>query len=112
MEWYIRVLKQYFVFNGRAHRGEFWMFLLIHVIIVVVLGLVSEILTSIYTIAVFLPALGVSVRRLHDTGKSGWWLLLHLVPVVGTVILLVLLALGGDKESNRYGPAPLDTPVT
>lgn len=112
MEWYIGVLKQYIAFSGRSHRREFWMFLLIHVIIIVVLGLVSEKLTSIYTLAVFLPALGVSVRRLHDTGKSGWWVLLHFIPVVGTLILLVLMALAGDREANRYGPVPLEVSVT
>lgn len=111
MEWYIAVLKQYIAFSGRSHRKEFWMFLLIHIIIMAVLTLVSETLASIYTIAVFLPALGVSVRRLHDTGKSGWWILLHFLPVVGTLILLVLLALEGDKETNRYGPVPPAAPA-
>lgn len=106
MEWYIEVLKQYVVFGGRSHRREFWMFLLIHMIIVVVLGFVSEFLSSVYALVVLLPALGVSVRRLHDPGKSGWWLLLHFIPVVGTLILLVLMALGGDRGPNRYGPPP------
>lgn len=112
MEWYIAVLKQYIAFSGRAHRREFWMFLLIHLFIVVVLSFVSEFLSSVYTLAVLLPALGVSVRRLHDSGKSGWWLLLHFIPMVGTLILLVLMALEGDPGPNRYGPPPQGLPVT
>lgn len=112
MEWYISVLKQYVAFGGRSHRREFWMFLLIHIIIVLVLGFVWEFLSSVYSLAVLLPALGVAVRRLHDSGKSGWWLLLGFLPVVGTIILLVLMALEGDRGPNRYGPPPQDTPVT
>lgn len=111
MDWYIAVLKKYAVFSGRAHRREFWMFLLVHVIIMLILGFISESLTSLYSLLVLLPALGVSVRRLHDTGKSGWWILLHFIPVIGTVILLVLLALEGDRETNRYGPVPQALPA-
>lgn len=112
MDWYIAVLKQYVVFRGRAHRREFWMFLLIHLIILVVLSFISDILTSLYSLAVLLPALGVSVRRLHDSGKTGWWLLLGFIPVVGTLILIVLMALEGDHGANRYGPVPFGLPAS
>lgn len=106
MEWYLAVLKQYAVFTGRSQRAEFWWFVLVHLIIVVVLGWVSELLSSIYGLAVLLPAIGVSVRRLHDTGKTGWWLLLHFLPVIGTIILIVLLVQDSDEGANEYGPNP------
>mgnify|MGYP001397668063 FL=1 len=78
VEWYVKVLKQYFVFQGRARRKEYWMFVLISFIISIVLAIIENILgiasllTTLYSLAVFLPSLGVSVRRLHDTGRSGW----------------------------------------
>lgn len=106
MEWYLEVLKKYAVFNGRSHRKEFWMFVLINLIIGVVLGWVSEALASIYSLAVLLPAIGVSIRRLHDTGKTGWWLLLHFIPVIGTIILIIFFVQDSDEGANEYGPNP------
>ena len=91
MNWYIEVLKKYAVFSGRARRREYWMFVLFNVIIAVVLTMIEGIadpdsessrstLATLYGLAVLIPSLAVSVRRLHDTGRSGWWLLLALSP--------------------------------
>ncbi|MFE9255809.1 DUF805 domain-containing protein [Streptomyces sp. NPDC006879] len=112
MNWYLDVLKKYVVFSGRARRQEYWMFALFHILAVVVLTVLdgvlgtNPLLTGLYTLAVLLPALGVCVRRLHDTGRSGWWLLISLVPLVGSIILLVFLVSEGKPEENQYGPNP------
>ena len=110
MSWYFRVLKKYAVFQGRAQRKEFWMFALFSLIISFVLGLFEgalgifpdteeAVLANIYSLAVALPALGVSVRRLHDTDRSGWWCI---VPFVN----LYFSCLDGTSGDNRFGPDP------
>ncbi|MCW8193407.1 DUF805 domain-containing protein [Proteobacteria bacterium 005FR1] len=106
MEWYLEVLKKYAVFDGRAQRVEFWWFVLINLIIAVVLGWISETLSSIYGLAVLLPAIGVSIRRLHDTGRTGWWLLLSFLPVIGTIILIIFYVQDSEEGTNEYGPNP------
>ena len=110
MKWYVKVLKQYAVFSGRASRQEYWMFFLFNFIFALVLGLISGLLSSatktdqsvlstIYQLAVFLPSLAVGVRRMHDTEHSGWWLL---VPIVN----LVFAVTKGRAGENKFGPAP------
>ena len=106
MEWYIKVLKNYANFEGRARRKEYWMFTLINVIIYIafmifmsVIGVIFElgviiltllpVISGLYTLAILVPSLAVSVRRLHDIGKSGWFILISLIPIVGSIILLV-----------------------
>jgi uncharacterized membrane protein YhaH (DUF805 family) len=121
MNWYLKVLKQYADFEGRARRMEYWMFALINVIIALLLysilfvGIFTEstflssiggILYLVYILAVFLPGLGVSVRRLHDTNKSGWMILIALIPIIGAIWLIILYATEGDKGDNPYGPDP------
>lgn len=112
MEWYIKVLKQYADFSGRARRKEYWMFALISLIIAVILGIIesllglSSVLGTLYALAVLIPSIAVTVRRLHDTGRTGWWALIGLVPVVGMLVLLVFMALDGDAGSNEHGPNP------
>ncbi|MEF2966993.1 DUF805 domain-containing protein [Paenibacillus sp. M1] len=112
MDWYLKVLKNYVGFEGRARRKEYWMFVLFNFIISFILGFVSgligigNILGYLYSLAVLLPSLAVLFRRLHDTGKSGWWVLISLIPVVGTIILLVFTCLDGDEGINKYGPNP------
>ncbi|QIR14707.1 DUF805 domain-containing protein [Shewanella aestuarii] len=117
MEWYVKVLKNYFVFSGRARRKEYWMFGLINLVITVVLNLVDlgigtldattgyGLFSGIYTLAVFIPSIAVSVRRLHDTNHSGWWLFLALIPLIGVLFLLVVFCFD-SKEDNEYGPNP------
>ena len=112
MSWYLAVLKNYAGFDGRARRTEYWMFVLFNVIITVVLDLIGMavrlvgILGFVYGLAVLIPSLAVGVRRLHDTGRTGWWLLIGLIPIVGTIILIVFMATPGDRGNNGYGPDP------
>ncbi|MFD3943230.1 DUF805 domain-containing protein [Streptomyces sp. NPDC058579] len=117
MNWYLDVLKKYAVFTGRARRQEFWMFALFNFLAVIVLAIVDAvigttgILVAIYVLGVFLPNLGVTVRRLHDTGRSGWWILIGAIPLVGPIILIVFYATEGNQTDNAYGPNPKLTPT-
>ena len=117
MTWYIEVLKKYAVFNGRARRKEYWMFLLFSIIIGFVLGLVEglagiapesdqSVLADLYMLAVLLPSLAVGARRLHDTDRSGWWLLIGLVPIIGAIVLLVFMVQDSQPGENQHGPNP------
>jgi uncharacterized membrane protein YhaH (DUF805 family) len=117
MKWYTKVLSQYADFGGRARRTEYWMFALINVVITIILvildtmiGTLGEagfgLLSGLYSLAVLLPSLAVSVRRLHDTNRSGWWVLISLVPFVGGIVLLIFCVLEGDRGYNQYGPDP------
>lgn len=135
MNWYIKVLKQYVDFQGRARRTEYWMFTLFNVLASVVLLFVDSllgtgsltgpsgatgvgfgaslgVLSGIYTLAVLLPSLAVGVRRLHDTDRSGWWLLIGLVPFVGGLVLLVFFVLEGNRGPNEHGQDPKALAVT
>jgi uncharacterized membrane protein YhaH (DUF805 family) len=112
MDWYIGVFKKYIDFSGRARRKEFWMFTLVSIIISVALSIVdmamgSEIagLSSIYLLVAFIPSLAVLVRRLHDTGRSGLWVLLALTGI-GYIVLIIFAALEGEKGDNKYGTDP------
>ncbi|ADB33652.1 protein of unknown function DUF805 [Kribbella flavida DSM 17836] len=117
MQWYVDVLKKYAVFSGRARRKEYWMFTLVSVAVSVVLyaldrvigtdyGNNSGLLSGIYSVAVLIPALAVTWRRLHDTDRRGWWILIGLLPVIGTIALIVILALDSTPGDNRFGPNP------
>ncbi|EFE76041.1 DUF805 domain-containing protein [Streptomyces filamentosus] len=111
MNWYLAVLKNYAGFSGRARRKEYWMFTLINFVISLVLTIIGsaigvEFISYIYSVAVIIPALAVAVRRLHDTGRSGWWLLIALVPLVGAIVLIVFLASEGKPETNEHGVNP------
>ena len=111
MNWYVDVLKNYVGFSGRARRQEYWMFALINVIILIVLDVIALAakfpeLSLVYGLAVLLPSLAVSFRRLHDLGKSAWWLLIGIVPLVGAIVLIVLTATEGVRGDNAYGPDP------
>ena len=110
MEWYVAVLKKYAVFSGRARRKEYWMFVLFNFIFALaafLLGLITfGLLYVVYIVAVFVPSLAVSVRRLHDIGKSGWYYLIVLIPIVGPIWLLVLMCRDSQPGNNEYGPNP------
>jgi uncharacterized membrane protein YhaH (DUF805 family) len=112
MEWYLEVLKKYAVFSGRARRKEYWMFVLFNIIISFVLGFVeglmggTGIIGLVYSLAVFIPSIAVGVRRLHDTGRSGWWLLLILIPLIGAIALLIFMVQEGKDEENDFGRNP------
>ena len=113
---YIEVLQKYAVFEGRAKRTEFWLFILIHVIISIILGVLDtvilgttlggiQILSTLYVLAVLVPSLAVGCRRLHDSGKSGWLQLIYLIPLIGWIIMIVLFVLPSG-DNNKYGPRP------
>ncbi len=114
MQWYLAVLKNYAGFSGRARRTEYWMFALVNLVITLifyVLALVTRssffiALVFLYGLAVLLPGLAVAVRRLHDVGMSGWWILIGLVPFVGGIVLLVFTLLPGNQGPNQYGDDP------
>lgn len=121
MNTYLAVLKKYGDFSGRARRSEYWSFILISSVIYLVL-LITDIfvlagnnsyglgflgiLAVIYYLAALLPALAVLVRRLHDTGHSGWWWFIGIVPIVGEIVLLVFLVTDSQPGANQYGPNP------
>lgn len=112
MDWYVKVLRNYVEFSGRARRTEFWMYTLITIIVSIVLQIVDavlgagKLLSLLYSLAVFLPSIAVIVRRLHDTGRSGWWYFIGLIPFVGWIVMLVFLCSEGDTGPNRYGEDP------
>ena len=117
MHWYFTVLKKYAVFSGRARRKEYWMFALFNVIVMLVFELFEKlnpgfyVITSLYTLAILIPFLAVSVRRLHDTNRSGWRVLLGLIPLIGHLIVLVFMTQNGQPHENQYGPDPKATGV-
>ncbi len=127
MSWYLKVLKQYIRFNGRAIRQEYWYFQIIHWLIIVSFGIVFSLMTdflgipesiaeklimpffSIYFFGTILPSLAVTIRRLHDTNRSGWWILLNLlnfIPFLGSLILFVFLVQDSQPGRNRFGRNP------
>ena len=117
MSYYIECLQKYAVFSGRARRKEYWYFVLFNVIISFLLGLAEAllglfpetpeaVLANVYVLATLLPSLGVTVRRLHDTSRSGWWIFLGLVPLIGAIVVLVFLAQDSTPGENQYGPNP------
>ena len=120
MNWYLKCLKQYADFNGRAKRTEYWMFILFNMLFSMVVVTLDNVLGLtvgelpygffyfIYTFAVFIPSLAVTVRRLHDIGKSGWMILIGLIPLVGGIWLLVLMLTDSDPEENEYRENPTD----
>ena len=123
MDWFLTVVRDHYAdFSGRARRKEYWMFTLIATLIglglyvaMLVFASVSDILGGLFgllyfafALALFLPNLAAAVRRLHDTGRSGWWYLIAFVPIVGIFVFVYFLASEGDAGPNEYGPDPKD----
>lgn len=118
MNWYLAVLKKYAVFSGRARRKEYWIFVLINILVVYILAMIDNllgtlntqagvgVLSGIYSLAVFLPSLGVSVRRLHDTNRTGWWMLISVIPFIGFLVLLFFMLQNSTPGNNTYGANP------
>jgi uncharacterized membrane protein YhaH (DUF805 family) len=127
MEWMIMPLKRYADFSGRSRRKEYWMFVLLQMLVLVPVLLIAFAIggpsedpadpfgsiavlavLAVYFLAFFIPGLAVQVRRFHDQDKSGWFILLGFIPYVGSIILLVFMCLEGTRGPNRFGPDPKD----
>ena len=133
MDWMLLPLKRYAQFSGRSRRKEYWMFVLFLVIVYIIAMILDSLLgfgtttryadvtnsgaamgfnssggiiTLLAMLALLVPSLAVAVRRLHDTDRSGWWLLIGLLPLVGGIVLIVFYCLDGTKGPNRFGPDP------
>lgn len=113
LDWYKKVIINYVNFEGRARRKEYWYFTLVNILVGFALGLTAPILDELsvllywlYMLAVFLPSLGVTVRRLHDTNRSGWWLLVSFIPLLGALLLLIWVISDSDYDENEYGLPP------
>ncbi|AUC84265.1 DUF805 domain-containing protein [Polaribacter sp. ALD11] len=119
MNWYLKVLKEHYAdFNGRARREEYWMFVLfnaiVSILLVAVFGGIAAVLESpgilfisyIYFLGTFIPSLALTVRRLHDVGKSGWFLLIGVIPLIGSIWLLVLYCTDSENGTNQWGENP------
>lgn len=118
MNWYLHVLKNYATFSGRARRKEYWMFFLISALISIVLTLLDILLgtysveyeaglfSGLYSLLILIPSIAVVVRRLHDTDRSGWWILISLIPLIGVLVLFVFICLDSQPGTNRFGANP------
>ena len=123
MNWYLKVIKNYAGFSGRARRKEYWMFFLFNMLFLIAAMIIDNVLGTtvgrlpyglfyfLYALAVLLPGLAVAVRRLHDVGKSGWFMLIGLIPIVGAIWLLVLCCTEGNPGTNEYGANPKEIAV-
>ena len=114
LHWFINPVKnQYTDFTGRTTRKNFWMYVLCYWILYIGLAIVSliiqmeDVLTGLFALAVLLPSIAITTRRLHDVGKSGWWQLITLIPILGIIVLIYFTAQEGDKGANMYGEDPL-----
>ena len=117
MYWYLKVIKQFLDFSGRASRKEYWMFILINILISGALLLMTFrfnyviFLAILYTLAMAIPYTAVSVRRMHDISKSGWMILVELIPLIGGIWFLILTLTESTHGSNQYGPNPNESSI-
>lgn len=136
-EWMLLPLRRYFEFSGRSRPREYWLYALFLLLCMIVIGIVERllglgsgeewlyrngfnlragashqggVLTGLFALATLIPSIAVSVRRLHDSDRSGWWLLLAFIPLIGQIWLLVLMIIGGTRGPNRFGPDPVEHP--
>ena len=118
MNWYLHVLKNYATFSGRARRKEYWMFFLFNVLISLGLGVLDVVagtysveyetglFSGLYSLLVLIPSIAVSVRRLYDTNRSGWWIVISLIPIIGVLVLFVFTCFDSQPGTNRFGANP------
>ncbi|MDN7244536.1 DUF805 domain-containing protein [Planococcus shenhongbingii] len=120
MNEFINVFKKAFIFSGRSRRREYWMFVLFSAIFNIVLSIVDAIaglniaedmglLSGLFSLLIIIPSLSVTIRRLHDIGKSGWWILIALIPIIGWIVLFIFSLLDSQPGSNAYGPSPKES---
>lgn len=112
MNGYLATLKKYADFSGRARRTEYWLFFLFNFIIALLLGVIDYVLGSpgiiglLFALAILIPSIAVGVRHLHDTDRSGWWILIAFIPIIGTIALLIFFLLDGTPGDSRFGSNP------
>jgi uncharacterized membrane protein YhaH (DUF805 family) len=117
MSWYLEALRKWSDFRGRASRRAYWMFVLVNVLIAFALAIFELVIKSqiptyprpisfLYTLVLLVPGIAAAVRRLHDTGRTGWWMLILIVPIIGALVLLFFLIQEGEGTDNAYGPDP------
>ena len=116
MHWYVDVLRKYGLISGRARRQEYWMYNLFNLIALIGLLIISAVVGTtipylVYVALVIVPSIAVTARRLHDTGKSGWFILLGIIPLAGGIVLLIFTCIEGDPQPNAYGPNPKYAPA-
>ncbi len=123
MNWYLKALKQYATFSGRAQRAEYWYLVLFFAIGVFVLTIIDAIigtfneeagvglLSGLFILSHFIPSLAVSIRRLHDINKTGWWYLINIIPLIGPIVFFIFAILD-SKEDNKYGVNPKENKQT
>lgn len=121
MNWFLVALKKYATFSGRAQRAEYWYFFLFYILTFIGLSFIDGItgtfseeagiglLSGLYSLAILIPSLAVGVRRLHDTGRSGWWLLVGIIPLIGAIVLLMFFLQDSVPGDNLYGSNPKAT---
>jgi uncharacterized membrane protein YhaH (DUF805 family) len=120
MNWYLDAWKKYFTFTGRSRRTAYWMFVLFNIIAVILANVIDNVLglagdggygpvSMIYGLAVFLPGLALAIRRLHDTGRSGWWMLISFLPLIGLIVLIIFFVQDSQPGTNQYGPNPKES---
>ena len=102
---------KYADFTGRASRSEYWWFVLFQVLVSLASSMLGDVVNGLVMLGLLLPGLAVGARRLHDIGKSAWFLLLWFIPLIGWIILIVWACQKSDPASNVYGPPPVDTPL-
>ena len=113
MHWFLDPIKDHYAdFEGRATRQQFWMFTLIYVLLFIALEVMAQAfppfapISIVVMLGLLLPSLALGARRLHDHGKSGWWQLIGIIPFIGLIAFIILMALPGDEGENRFGPNP------
>jgi uncharacterized membrane protein YhaH (DUF805 family) len=117
MNYYTKVISKYAEFSGRARRAEYWMFGLINIIIMLSLAFIGVLLDPsgsggglviyfLYFLFMFIPSIAVTIRRLHDTGNSGWMVLVAFIPFIGPLWIFILMCIEGEAQENKYGPDP------
>lgn len=119
MYWFIKAMKQYADFKGRAQRAEYWYFSLFYILIYVAALFIDEVLgtksqhkggtglvTFLTIAALLVPALAVGARRMHDIGKSGWWLLISMIPIIGSLMFIAFAVRDSEPGPNRFGASP------
>lgn len=106
-EWYVVPFKKYIEFEGRSRRKELWIFVGVNLVISILLNVIGlDLIGTLFSLAITIPSFAVGVRRMHDIGRTGWFVLLGLIPIIGWIILIYLYTVEGDAGPNEYGPDP------